>query len=167
MRMTTGSSARVPAGIIMPAELPVLNLSIQFAVAKAGLPSGAQMRRWAKAALIGDVVATLRIVGEEEGRILNRDYRGKDYPTNVLTFAYGRASPGAPLTGDIALCAPVVDAEAALRPMSLEDHYAHLVVHGMLHLQGYDHEDAADAAVMEAVETFVMMRMGYPDPYES
>jgi len=110
----------------------------------------------------------LRIVDGEEGRALNRDYRGKDYATNVLTFEYGpdETLEGLPLSGDIALCAPVVAKEAQAQGKTLEAHYAHLVVHGMLHLQGYDHEDAAEAAAMEALESFVMMRLGYPDPYQ-
>ncbi|NTV96184.1 MAG: rRNA maturation RNase YbeY [Thiobacillus sp.] len=146
---------------------PMLDLTVQYAVAKDGLPTRAQFRRWAKAAQAHDVVATLRIVDAEEGQALNRDYRGKDYATNVLTFEYGAdaSMDGAPLTGDIVLCAPVVAREATEQGKDLAAHYAHLVVHGMLHLQGYDHEVEAEAAVMEAVESFVMMRMGFPDPY--
>ena len=142
-------------------------LSVQYAVARAGLPGRAQLRRWARAALARPATATLRIVDGEEGRQLNRDYRHKDYATNVLTFCYGpdETEPDAPLSGDIVLCAPVVAREAAEQDKTLEAHYAHLVVHGMLHLQGYDHLDKPAAAVMEALESFVMMRMGYPDPY--
>lgn len=151
----------------MTTVAPSLQLAIQYAAAKEGLPGRAQLRRWARAALAHDAVATLRIVDEEEGRTLNRDFRGKDYATNVLTFEYGpdETLDGSPLTGDIVLCAPVVAREAAEQDKPLDTHYAHLVVHGMLHLQGYDHEDEAEAAVMEALESFVMMRMGYPDPY--
>jgi probable rRNA maturation factor len=148
------------------APLPGPALTIQYAVAPTGLPSRAQLRRWAAAALRGDATATLRIVGEPEGRELNRAYRGRDQATNVLTFAYGAEEAGGPPAGDIVLCAPVVAREAAAQGKSLEAHYAHLVVHGMLHLQGYDHGEDAAATAMEAVETFVMMRMGYPDPYE-
>jgi len=146
---------------------PALDLAVQYAVAKNGLPGRAQLRLWAKAALAHDAQATLRIVDAEEGRQLNRDYRQKDYATNVLTFEYGpdETQDAAPMTGDIVLCAPVVAREAAEQDKPLEAHYAHLVVHGMLHLQGYDHEDEAEAAVMEALETFVMMRLGFPDPY--
>lgn len=146
---------------------PALDLVVQYAVDRDGLPGRAQLRRWAKAALARDAVATLRIVDAEEGRALNRDYRHKDYATNVLTFEYGpdETLDGAPMTGDIVLCAPVVAREAAEQGKPLEAHYAHLAVHGMLHLQGYDHEDEAEAAVMEALETFVMIRLGYPDPY--
>ena len=142
---------------------PGLHLAVQYATAKDGLPTRAQLRQWAKAALAHDAEATLRIVDADEGRALNRDYRGKDYATNVLTFEYG----GEPLSGDIVLCAPVVAREAAEQGKDLLAHYAHLTVHGMLHLQGYDHEDDAEAAVMEALESFVMMRLGFPDPYES
>jgi probable rRNA maturation factor len=149
------------------AEAPRLELAIQYAVDKIGLPGRAQLRRWAKAALAHDAVATLRIVDAEEGRQLNRDYRDKDYATNVLTFEYGpdETVTSAPMNGDIVLCAPVVAGEAAEQGKTLEAHYAHLVVHGMLHLQGYDHEDEGEAVVMEALESFVMMRLGYPDPY--
>ena len=153
----------------MPTPIkPSLDLSIQYAVDKVGLPTRAQFRRWASAALAHDAKAGLRIVDGEEGRALNRDYRGKDYATNVLTFEYGpdETLEGLPLSGDIALCAPVVAREAEEQGKTLEAHYAHLVVHGMLHLQGYDHEDAAEAAAMEALESFVMMRLGYPDPYQ-
>jgi probable rRNA maturation factor len=145
----------------MTTDAPALELAIQYAVDKSGLPGRAQLRRWAKAALAHDAVATLRIVDADEGRQLNRDYRDKDYATNVLTFEYG----GDPMSGDIVLCAPVVASEAAEQGKTLEAHYAHLIVHGMLHLQGYDHEDEVEAAVMEALESFVMMRLGYPDPY--
>ncbi|MFA5081870.1 MAG: rRNA maturation RNase YbeY [Hydrogenophilaceae bacterium] len=146
---------------------PALDLAIQYAIARDGLPTRAQFRAWAKAALAHAAQATLRIVDEDEGRQLNRDYRAKDYATNVLTFEYGpdETLAAAPMSGDIVLCAPVVTREAAEQGKTLEAHYAHLVVHGMLHLQGYDHEDEAEAAVMEALESFVMMRLGYPDPY--
>ena len=147
---------------------PRLDLTVQYAVDKAGLPSRAQFRQWARAALAREVEATLRIVDAEEGRALNRDYRGKDYATNVLTFEYGPVDDAAlaPLTGDIVLCAEVVAKEAGQQGKSLEAHYAHLTVHGMLHLQGLDHEQEGEAAVMEALESFVMMRLGFSDPYQ-
>ncbi len=145
---------------------PSLDLAIQFAV-KAELPGRADFRRWAKAALRGDVAAALRIVDAEEGRALNRDYRGKDYATNVLTFEYGPDPETGALTGDIVLCAPVVAKEAKDQGKPLAAHYAHLTVHGMLHLQGYDHETGqADALAMEAVESFIMQVLGFPDPYQ-
>jgi len=143
-----------------------LALSIQYAAEQANLPSRADFRRWARAALLHDVAAALRVVDEAEGMALNRDYRSKPYATNVLTFAYGAETEGGPLSGDIVLCAPVVEREAAEQGKPLAEHYAHLTVHGMLHLQGYDHE-AEDAAVaMEAIESFIMRRLGFPDPYQ-
>jgi len=145
---------------------PKLELSIQFAL-KADLPARAEFRRWAKAALQGDVSAALRIVDLDEGQALNRDYRGKDYATNVLTFEYGPDPETGALNGDIVLCAPVVEREAAEQGKPLAAHYAHLTVHGLLHLQGYDHETGeTDAIAMEAVETFIMQKLGFPDPYD-
>ena len=112
----------------------------------------------------------MRLVGEAEGRELNRNYRGKDYATNVLTFAYGEESDmpqveGAPLMGDLVLCVPVVVREAGEQGKSLDAHFAHLVVHGMLHMQGYDHEVEAEASVMEARERDILRTLGYADPY--
>ncbi len=143
-----------------------LELSVQYACDREGLPGRADFRRWARAALKSAVAATLRIVDAEEGRALNRDYRGKDYATNVLTFEYGPDPATGRLAGDIVLCAPVVEKEAAEQGKSLVAHYAHLTVHGMLHLQGYDHETgAAEALAMEAVEGFIMQGLGFPNPY--
>ena len=102
-------------------------------------------------------------MADEEGRALNRDYRGKDYATNVLSFPY---SPEPSLAGDLVVCVPVVMDEAARQRKPVEAHFAHLIVHGMLHLQGYDHEAEADAAVMEARERDILSGLGYPDPYE-
>ena len=104
----------------------------------------------------------MRIVDRREARRLNREFRGRDYATNVLTFVYGERRP---LEGDIVLCAPVVRAEAGRRHGRLEAHYAHLVVHGMLHLQGFDHERARQAQFMELLESEIVTRLGYPDPY--
>jgi probable rRNA maturation factor len=109
-------------------------------------------------------------VSEEEGRELNRSFRGKDYATNVLSFAYneGESLPlagDAPLTGDLVLCVPVVVREAMEQGKTLEAHFAHLVVHGMLHLQAYNHIDADEAEHMEALERQILQRLGYPDPY--
>ena len=120
------------------------------------------MQRWASAALTDHADVTLRIVGKREGRRLNRQFRGRDYATNVLTFVYGEQRP---LQGDIVLCAPVVRAEAGQQPCKVEAHYAHLVVHGMLHLQGFDHERAREAQLMELLESEIVTRLGYPDPY--
>jgi probable rRNA maturation factor len=138
-------------------------MSTQFAVAARGRPSRRRLRAWAQAALERDVEVTVRVVGRAEGRRLNRDFRGRDRATNVLTFVY--SEPGQPLAGDIVLCAPVVEAEARAQGKARDAHYAHLVVHGMLHLQGYDHERSAAAAAMEARESEIVTRLGYADPY--
>ncbi len=126
------------------------------------MPTRPRLRTWAKAALIDDARVTLRFVGAREGRALNRDFRGRDYATNVLSFAYREFKP---LAGDIVLCAPVIAKEARAQHKSIDAHYAHLVVHGMLHLQGFDHEDNAEAAAMEARETEIVTGLGYADPY--
>ena len=151
-----------------------LDLSVQYACNREGVPSRADFRRWLRAAEPGAARITVRLVDEAEGRELNRDYRGKDYATNVLTFAYaeGEALPGVPdqaedgpLAGDLVLCVPVVVREAAAQGKTLEAHFAHLVVHGMLHLQGFDHENEVEAAEMEALETSILRTLGYADPY--
>ena len=134
------------------------------------LPEGKQWRRWCQAALQRDVrkaQISLVVVDEAEGRALNRDYRGKDYATNVLSFALneGDTVAGMPLFGDLVFCAPVVAREAAEQGKSLDAHYAHLVVHGMLHLQGLDHEEDDEAEAMEALETVILGKLGYADPY--
>jgi probable rRNA maturation factor len=143
-----------------------LALTLQYASEQANLPGRADFRRWAKAALLHDVAAALRIVDEAEAKQLNQGYRGKPYATNVLTFAYGAEQGDAPLTGDIILCAAIIEREAVEQGTTLDAHYAHLTVHGMLHLQGYDHEAEDEAIAMEAVESFIMMRLGFPDPYQ-
>ena len=143
-----------------------LAITLQYASKQADLPRRADFRHWAKSALIYDVEATLRLVDEAEGKQLNQAYRGMPKATNVLTFAYGAEREDGPLSGDIILCVPVVEREAVGHGNTLEAHYAHLTVHGMLHLQGYDHEVEAEAIAMEAVESFIMRRLGYPDPYQ-
>ena len=145
-----------------PGRTPELALSIQYGVRSAQLPSRAKLGRWVRAALRKKASVTLRLVGAREARRLNLDYRGRDYATNVLTFIYSAKSP---LEGDIAICAPVVAREAHLRGVDREAHYAHLTVHGVLHLQGHDHERAADAQRMEKLETRILARLGYADPY--
>ncbi len=140
-----------------------LSLSVQYASAVAGLPARAQFRRWVQAAMQCDLHVTLRIVDEEEGRALNRDFRGKDYATNVLTFVYD--DEPLPLSGDIVICAPVVAREAAEQGKAQLVHYAHLTLHAVLHLQGYEHEAETEAAAMEALETALMIKLGYPAPY--
>jgi len=142
---------------------PRLSLSVQYATGDAGLPARGSLRRWSAAALERDARVTLRFVDEPEGRQLNRSYRDKDYATNVLSFVYDDVD-GA-LCGDIVLCAPVLRHEAAGRGQVLAAHCAHLVVHGMLHLQGYDHERDTDAAHMERRETAILARLGFADPY--
>jgi len=141
---------------------PRLSFDAQYAVATRALPSPAQLRRWARAGLERDAKVTVRVVGQVEGRTLNRDFRGRDYATNVLTFVYRDAPP---IEGDLALCAPVVAREAREQGKNIAAHYAHLVVHGMLHLQGYDHENAANARIMEKRESQIVAGLGYADPY--
>ena len=144
-----------------------LSLAVQYACDASPVPTSAQFRRWIKSALRRDASISLRIVDEQEGRTLNHKYRGKDYATNVLSFAYDEADPGhsGPLSGDVVICAPVVEREAAAQHKDLLAHYAHLAVHAALHLQGHEHESDADAAEMEATETAIMLKLGYPDPY--
>jgi probable rRNA maturation factor len=141
---------------------PALDLVVQRAVPGSSLPVRATLRRWASAALACDARVTLRFVGATEGRALNRTYRGRDYATNVLTFVYDGQVP---LAGDIVVCLPVVRREAKAQRKTLRAHLAHLVVHGMLHLQGHDHDRAADAAAMEARETEILRGLRYADPY--
>jgi probable rRNA maturation factor len=119
------------------------------------------VRRWVRAALARPAEVTLRFVAEAEGRRLNREFRGKDYATNVLTFIYAQR----PLAGDVVICAPVVAREARSQGKAAAAHYAHLVVHGMLHLQGYDHERTRDAVRMEGRERRVLAHLGFADPY--
>ena len=144
-----------------------LNLSVQYAGNKDGLPLRAQIRAWVRAALDVDGARggqiTVRLVDSEEGLALNRDYRGKDYATNVLSFPY-EVDPV--VCGDLVLCAPVVAREAAEQGKSLDAHYAHLIVHGLLHLQGYDHElGEAQARQMEDHERTILASLGFTDPY--
>jgi len=141
---------------------PKLALAVQYAVKPESAPTRAQLRKWALAALEQDAEVTLRLVDEPESRALNHDYRGKDCATNVLTFPLADEPV---LMGDIVLCAPLVAQEAAAQKKAVEAHYAHLVVHGVLHLQGYDHETGSEAERMEAVETHILAKLGYPDPY--
>ena len=148
--------------------LNTLSLSLQFgrfdgaATHRAALPRH-KVTRWIRHALATDAEITVRIVGAEEGQQLNRNYRKKDYATNVLTFDYTQE----PLvTADLVLCAPVVEREAREQNKSLEEHYAHLLVHGTLHAQGWDHEtSAADADEMEDYETAILEELGFADPY--
>lgn len=141
---------------------PRLGLNMQFAVPRRGLPSAQHFRRWAQAALIENADVTVRLVDCDEGRALNATYRNRDRPTNVLTFVYSETRP---LAGDIVLCIPLVKAEARAQGKTLEAHLAHLTVHGMLHLQGLDHENRQDAELMEGTESEIVSKLGYADPY--
>ena len=140
-----------------------LSLAVQYASGAQHMPTRAQLRRWIKAALQCNVNITLRIVDEPEGRALNKKFRGRDYATNVLTFTYDDVEP---LSGDVVICAPVVEKEAREQRKELLAHYAHLAIHAILHLQGYEHGRAADAAAMESRETAIMLKLGYADPYQ-
>ena len=183
-----------------------LSLYVQYASTAEHLPTRPQFRRWIKAALRQGAAMTLRIVDEAEGRDLNKNYRGKDYATNVLTFVYDKEQPpdvttshstklskddsqvaGYPslpnpsqpplvrggvgeepvLSGDLVICAPVTEREAREQHKDLTAHYAHLTVHAVLHLQGYEHDDDDEAAAMEARETAIMTKLGYADPYQA
>ncbi len=146
-----------------PNPAPEPALSVQYGTRYVHLPSRARFRKWLRAALRAPARVTLRVVGEREARLLNRQYRGLDYATNVLSFAY---SSRRPLAGDIAICAPVVAREARGRGISREAHYAHLTVHGALHLRGYDHARTRDAGCMERLEARILAKLGYADPYE-
>ncbi|TCZ88635.1 rRNA maturation RNase YbeY [Lysobacter sp. N42] len=150
-----------------------LDVAVSYATPRRGVPAAASFRRWVAAALdrrIREADLSIRVVGEEEGRALNRHYRGKDYATNVLSFP-AELPEGLPegvrlpLLGDLVICAPVVAREAAEQGKALNDHYAHLTVHGALHLLGWDHEDDADAEAMEALEREILGGLGVADPY--
>ena len=136
-------------------------LAIQRATRATHVPSDRKLRAWARAALAGSGEVTLRLVGAAEGRRLNREFRGRDYATNVLTFVYSKR----PLAGDIVICSPVVAREARAQGKSVEAHYAHMLVHGLLHLQGLDHDQARAAKRMEARERRILGSLGYGDPY--
>jgi len=144
-----------------------LNLSVQYACARASCPPRAEVLRWVRAALDPEVVVradiTVRFVDADEGRALNLDYRGRDYATNVLSFAYEQ---GAQLAGDVVICQPVLALEASAQRKPFAQHAAHLIVHGTLHLQGRDHETSdADAEAMETEESCILAGLGLPDPY--
>ena len=147
------------------------NVTIAYALPRRWLPSPASFRKWVEAALTGARKRTLselaiRLVGTREGRTFNREYRGRDYATNVLSFpAELPRGVKLPLLGDLVICAPVVTREAAEQGKALRDHYAHLAVHGVLHLVGYDHENEKDALKMEALEQRILAGLGIADPY--
>ena len=147
-------------------RLPELHLAVQYPAGRNGAPTRPQLRRWVRAACKQAAAVTVRFVGTDEARNLNRDYRGKDHATNVLSFPYESGLHFSGVSGDLVLCLPVAAGEAREQGTSLEAHFAHLIVHGMLHLQGYDHETGHDEAErMEAVERDILKVLGYPDPY--
>jgi len=141
---------------------PNFSLAVQYATQAENLPTRPQFRRWIKSALQREVQIVLRIVDESEGQELNKNFRGKDYATNVLTFVYDDSDV---LSGDLVICAPVVEREAHDQKKELHAHYAHLAIHATLHLQGYEHENEQEAVTMESLETAIMMKLGYADPY--
>ncbi|WP_426077542.1 rRNA maturation RNase YbeY [Janthinobacterium sp. PSPC3-1] len=146
-----------------------LSLSVQYPDTRlATVITRPKIRRWVQAALLAPAELTIRFVDAEEGRTLNRDYREKDYATNVLTFAYNEGeelSDDEPTRADIILCTDVLEKEAAEQQKSVEEHTAHLIVHGVLHAQGYDHMDDEEAAEMEGLETEILATLGIGDPY--
>jgi len=145
-----------------PANMPKIKLSVQNASSSLNIPTKAQFKKWAAAALRVDTEVTIRIVDETESRTLNNTYRRKDYATNVLTFPLAEAPH---LVGDIVLCAPIIADEAKAQNKTLTAHFAHLTVHGILHLHGYDHEIDEQAALMESIEVTTLQKLGYANPY--
>ena len=147
-----------------------LDLEVQYADTRLEQELTEEMlRRWVEAALLGPAELSIRFVDLEEGKALNRQYRGKDYATNVLTFAYNEGEELGeedPTQADIILCTDVLQREAEEQGKTVEEHAAHLVVHGVLHAQGYDHEHDEEAEEMEQFERDIMEVLGYPDPYE-
>ncbi len=141
-----------------------LKLTLQRASRSTEQPTRAQLRRWVMRALEQSAQITIRLVDRPEGQALNREFRGLDHPTNVLTFVYGLEQ--GLLHGDLILCAPVIKAEARAQKKPLEHHYAHLVIHGVLHLQGYDHLRTQQAQRMEALEILLLKTLGIPNPYD-
>ena len=142
-----------------------LTLTVQYADPRltTQVPRAA-IRRWIQAALFFDAELTVRFVTEKEGRTLNRSYRDKDYATNVLTFNYHEDAEQT-THADIVLCSDVLMRESDEQKISLEQHAAHLIVHGVLHAQGYDHENEEEAVEMEALKTDILQQLGFPDPY--
>lgn len=149
----------------------ILDLSVSYALPRKGLPSPASFRKWAEATLqerLRRVDLAIRLVGEREGKALNRHYRGKDYATNVLSFPAElpeEVKVKMPVLGDIVMCVPVIAREAREQGKELAAHYAHLTVHGILHLLGWDHENDREADAMETLEREILGTMGFEDPY--
>jgi probable rRNA maturation factor len=147
-----------------------LSLTVQYPDARLEtIATRAKVRRWVQAALLGPADITVRFVDAAEGQVLNRDYRAKDYATNVLTFAYNEGEELAadePVQADIILCTDVLQREAQEQKKTVEEHTAHLVVHGVLHAQGYDHEHEEEAGEMEHLERDILEALGFPNPYD-
>lgn len=169
------ASAAKASSRVQPERSPLpqgnATVHLGYAVPRTGLPAPVSFRRWVEAALRGakrrkPAELAIRLVDADEGRALNRDYRGKDYATNVLSFP-AELPPGValPLIGDLAICAPVVLREATEQGKLARDHWAHLTVHGVLHLLGYDHIEDSEAEAMEALETRILAGLGIADPY--
>jgi len=158
-------------GVADPRRTPGLVVHVDYAIPRRGVPASISFKRWTEAALFAarhrkPAELSIRIVDAREGRTLNRQYRDRDYATNVLSFPV-ELPPGiaSPLLGDLAICAPVVAREAREQGKALRDHYAHLTVHGVLHLLGFDHQENTEAARMEKLETGILAKLGVPDPY--
>jgi probable rRNA maturation factor len=145
------------------------DVSVSYGLPRVGLPSSVSFKRWATAAAWGRIRKAdlaIRIVDNKEARSLNRHYRGKDYATNVLSFpAELPEGVTVPILGDLVICAPVVAKEAKEQGKALAAHYAHLTIHGVLHLLGLNHEDEREAVAMEQIERDILARLGLPDPY--
>lgn len=148
-----------------------MNMDIQNVSGISSLPSNETIIQWAVLALDEkhkDAEITLRVVDEEEGHMLNKEWRNKNSATNVLSFPIGEPIEQAPnLLGDIVVCAPVVEKEAKTQKIDIEAHWAHLIIHGILHLQGYDHQSDDDANIMESKEIIILKKIGYANPYET
>jgi probable rRNA maturation factor len=144
-------------------------LDIQSASSSEDAPDEQSMKRWVSAAIVsktGDTELSIRIVDEHESQELNQTYRGSSGPTNVLSFPFDAEIPEPlPLIGDVVICAPVVAREAEQQNKELKAHWAHMIVHGVLHLQGYDHQNDTEAVIMETLETEIMQKLGFPPPY--
>jgi probable rRNA maturation factor len=144
-------------------------LDIQSASTSEDAPDEQSIKRWVGAVIDsnqGDTELIVRIVDEPEGKLLNETYRGASGATNVLSFPFENQTPEAlPLIGDIVVCAPIVEREAQQQNKDLNAHWAHMIIHGVLHLLGYDHQNDSEAAVMEGLETEIMQKLGFPPPY--
>jgi probable rRNA maturation factor len=145
-----------------------LSLSVQYPDPRLqAVATRVKVRRWINTVLFAPAEFTIRFVDAEEGRALNRDYRNKDYATNVLTFAYTEDEDSEITQADIILCTDVLQKEAAEQKKSVEEHTAHLVIHGVLHAQGYDHENDDEAGEMEEIEIEALVKLGFDNPYAS